>query len=286
MDHSTLTERGLAPFDLYPYNPSKVAGWVFVVIFGIGAAAHFILMFPLRAWFFIPFILGCIGEYYHFTDWLEHWETDDPYLLQLMLILGSAPLLAATVYMTLGRFARALHAEQYTIMSVRWVTKIYVLIDIASFLCQMAGSAMQASSDPSGIKLGQHIVIGGLLVQLIALGWFIFETTILHIRLNNGPTVISLKDPSISWRPTLWTLRCVSVLIFIRSLYRLIEFTSGSDSTLAKNEVFLYIFDASLLSLSIFLFVVIHPERIFRKVRRLALHLADEDGDVMLSEHP
>lgn len=203
-----------------------------------------------------------------------------------MLILGSAPLLAATVYMTLGRFARSLHAQKYTILNVRWVTKIYVLIDIASFLCQMAGSAMQTSNDSSGVKLGQHIVIGGLIIQLVALAWFIFETTILHIRLNNGSTVITLKDPSISWRPTLWTLRCVSVLIFIRSLYRLIEFTSGSDSTFAKHEVFMYIFDASLLSISAFLFVLIHPGRLFRKVRRLALHLSDEDGDMMLSERP
>lgn len=204
-----------------------------------------------------------------------------------MLILGSAPLLAATVYMTLGRFARALHAEQYTIMSVRWVTKIYVLIDIASFLCQMAGSAMQSSSDPSGIKLGQHIVIGGLIIQLIALGWFTFETTILHIRLNNGPTVITLKDPSITWRPTLWTLRCVSVLIFIRSLYRLIEFTSGSNSALAKTEIYLYIFDAALLSVSAFVFVVIHPARLFRKLHRLALHLSDGEEDIMvLAERP
>lgn len=62
MDHYTLTERGLASFDLYPYNPSKGAGYAFVVIFGIAAAAHFVLMFPFRAWFFIPFILGCIGE--------------------------------------------------------------------------------------------------------------------------------------------------------------------------------------------------------------------------------
>lgn len=203
-----------------------------------------------------------------------------------MLILGCAPLLAATVYMTLGRFARSLHAQQYTIMSVRWVTKIYVIIDIASFVCQMAGSAMQTSNDPSGIKLGQHIVIGGLIVQLIALAWFIFETTILHIRLNNGPTVIMLKDASISWRPTLWTLRCVSVLIFIRSLYRLIEFTSGSDSALAKREVFLYIFDAALLSVSAYLFVVIHPGRLFGRLRRLELHLSDDEGDVMLRERP
>lgn len=145
---------------------------------------------------------------------------------------------------------------------------------------------MQASSDPSGIKLGQRIVIGGLIVQLVALGWFIFETTILHMRLNGSPTVITLKDPSVSWRPTLWTLHCLSVLIFMRSLYRLIEFTSGSDSALAKREVFLCIFDASLLSLSVFLFVVIHPGRLFRKVRRLELHLSDRDGDMMLSECP
>ena len=201
-----------------------------------------------------------------------------------MLILGCAPLLAATVYMTLDRFARALRAEKYTIIRLRWVTKIYVLIDIASFVCQMAGSAMQTSNDPSGVQLGQHIVIGGLIVQLIALGWFIFETSILHIRLSNGPTAITLKDPSISWKPTLWTVRCVSVLIFIRSLYRLIEFVGGSDSTFAKHEVFLYIFDASLLSISVFLFVVVHPGRLFKKCHRLGAHLSDGEGAGMLRE--
>jgi hypothetical protein len=68
MDNYRLTERGLAPFDLYPYNPSNIAGWVFVVIFGIGAVVHFVLMFPLRAWFFIPFILGCIGKHRYSTE--------------------------------------------------------------------------------------------------------------------------------------------------------------------------------------------------------------------------
>lgn len=62
MDGHRLTERKLAPFDLYPYNPSATPAWVFVVLFGIGAVVHFVLMFPLRAWFFIPLILGCIGK--------------------------------------------------------------------------------------------------------------------------------------------------------------------------------------------------------------------------------
>ena len=53
---------GQAPFDFYPYNPSGIAGWIFVVLFGIGSLVHVVIMFPYRAWFFIPFILGCISE--------------------------------------------------------------------------------------------------------------------------------------------------------------------------------------------------------------------------------
>ncbi|KAJ5691524.1 RTA1 domain protein [Penicillium malachiteum] len=108
---SIASRAGLASFDLYPYNPSKAAGLAFVVIFGIFAAIHFVYMFPLRAWSFIPFVVGCIGEAFGYYG--RAWSHNNirlggPYLLQLMLILGCAPLLAATVCMTLGRFVRSL----------------------------------------------------------------------------------------------------------------------------------------------------------------------------------
>ncbi|KAJ5055744.1 hypothetical protein J3E74DRAFT_226974, partial [Bipolaris maydis] len=58
-----------------------------------------------------------------------------PYLIQMMLILGSAPLLAATVYMTLGRLARNIDAEAYCLMRSTWISKIHIIIDIANFGC-------------------------------------------------------------------------------------------------------------------------------------------------------
>jgi hypothetical protein len=61
MSSREIASRGLADFDLYPYNPSGTAGWAFVVLFGIATLVHLTWIFPLRAWFFIPFILGCIG---------------------------------------------------------------------------------------------------------------------------------------------------------------------------------------------------------------------------------
>jgi len=62
MERHNIAPRGLADFDLYPYNPSATAGYSFVVLFGIAALVHLIYIFPLRAWSFIPFVLGCIGK--------------------------------------------------------------------------------------------------------------------------------------------------------------------------------------------------------------------------------
>lgn len=46
----------------FHYRPNEIAGWIFVVLFGIAAAAHVFLFFRLRAWHFLPLILGVIGK--------------------------------------------------------------------------------------------------------------------------------------------------------------------------------------------------------------------------------
>lgn len=46
----------------YHYLPSQEAGWTFVVIFGLATLIHIFLLFKLRAWHFLPLILGTIGR--------------------------------------------------------------------------------------------------------------------------------------------------------------------------------------------------------------------------------
>ncbi|CAI6341378.1 unnamed protein product [Periconia digitata] len=192
-----LVPRGDADFDLYPYKPSTVAGWIFLVLFAAGGLVHLCIMGIYRSWSFIPFLLGCAGEaagYWARTESHKNIRRGGPYLIQLMLILASAPLLSATIYMTLGRVIRALDAVELAFLSPRWTTKIYVVIDIASFVCQMMGSAMQSSGDPAGVKLGNTIVIAGLGVQLGAFAIFIINTVIVHRRLRG------LFAASFDWR--------------------------------------------------------------------------------------
>lgn len=183
-----------------------------------------------------------------------------------MLILSSAPLLAATVYMTLGRLIRSLDAEEHAVLSTRWVTKIYVLIDIGSLVCQIMGSAMQANGDANSVRTGMRVVMIGLGVQLFALACFMVMTAVVHRRLINAPTFAS-DNPRLRWRKHFLALYGVSGLIIVRSAYRLIEFAEGSQSAASKKEAFLYVFDASLMFLVVVIFTLVHPGRLFKEAR-------------------
>lgn len=164
--------------------------------------------------------------------------------------------------MTLGRVIRTLDAVKLAFMSPRWTTKIYVVIDIASFVCQMMGTAMQSSGDPDGVKLGNTIVISGLGVQLGAFGLFILNTAIVHRRLVASPTEASMDG---TWKKYIWMLYGVSFLVVVRSIFRLIEFIEGAEGFLYKTEVFLYIFDAALMFLVVVIMAVVHPGRLVNK---------------------
>ncbi|KAI4665603.1 uncharacterized protein J4E78_003065 [Alternaria triticimaculans] len=245
-----IVPRGEADFDLYPYTPSAGAGYTFLILFAIGGLTHLIMLIPLRSWFFIPFVLGCVGEaagYYGRAWSSQNIRQGSPYLLQLMLILAAAPLLAATIYMTLGRLIRSLDATHHAVMNPRWTTKIYVIIDIGSFVCQIMGSAMQASGDPDGVKTGTTVVIAGLGTQLVAFAFFILMAVVFHRRLNNEPTSTSRRT-HVKWRRYMWALYSVSVLVVVRSIFRLAEFIEGPESKVYQTEAYLYVFDAALIS--------------------------------------
>lgn len=52
---------GSSPWvEFYPYTPSATAGYAFMAIFGIATIIHLIMMFPYRAAYFIPLVLGGI----------------------------------------------------------------------------------------------------------------------------------------------------------------------------------------------------------------------------------
>lgn len=62
-----------------------------------------------------------------------------PYIMQTLLLLIAPALYAASIYMILGRIIRLVDGALYSIIPLRWLTKLFVFGDVVSFMTQGAG---------------------------------------------------------------------------------------------------------------------------------------------------
>ncbi|KAH6656900.1 putative RTA1 domain protein [Truncatella angustata] len=269
----------------YEYRPSKPAGFAFMALFALATLGHLIYLFRLRAWYFIPFLMGGIAEMFGYYGRALGSDTPDivgPWIMQNLLILAGAPMLAATIYMSVGRVIMALDARRFTLISPRWLTKLYVLIDIGAVATQLIGSTIPASGDPSAIELSKKVILGGLIAQLVALSFFIMQCVIVHRGIRQHPPNVVLSLPSVNWAVHFWAAEVVIVLTIVRSVVRAVEYLQGEDGFVISHEVFIYVFDAFLMWSVMLLFLIIHPGRLIRDARRSGKEPGGRDEHIPL----
>lgn len=114
------------------------------------------------------------------------------------------------------------------------------------------------------LDLGQNIVIGGLVLQIFFFGFFLVAAVIFHIRITRNPTNQSRE---VEWKRHIHTLYAASVLILVRSIFRVAEYAQGDSGYLLGHEIFLYIFDAVLMLGVMVLFNFVHPSEITNLLR-------------------
>lgn len=90
------------------------------------------------------------------------------------------------------------------------------------------GAGLQAGGKTDQIKNGERIVKIGLLIQILFFGLFVFTSIIFHQRLSHQPTRKIVEKP-VPWKKHMLALYLSSGLIFVRSVFRLIEYNQGSE---------------------------------------------------------
>ncbi|KAH8738425.1 RTA1 like protein-domain-containing protein [Ilyonectria robusta] len=257
----------MAEKKLYQYDPSLAAAIIFLIIFAASAVLHTWQIIRTKNWYFIPFLvgtlaeaIGCIGRAIgakESPDW-----TRGPYVIQALLLLLGPTLFAASIYMVLGRLIVLLEAQKHSFIRPSRLTKFFVLGDIISIAAQALGGAKLANADTADARSqGETIIIAGLGVQIIFFGLFIITTVLFHRRINAEPTEKSMTL-TVPWRRLLTVLYATSMLILVRSVFRVIEYIMGRDGVLQSKEVFIYIFDILLMSGVAIVFNWFHPSKI------------------------
>lgn len=228
-----------------------------------------------------------LGEIFGYFGRAQAHDAPDkagPFILQNVLLLAGTPFLAATIYMSLRRVATALDSQHLSFISLRWLTKLYVLIDITCIVSQFIGAIIPASGEPDAITKGRTILIAGLIVQLCALSIFILTSLYLYIRIRQetGPF---LDSSLVRWRRYFRTIEAVTIVMIIRSIVRAVEYLQGQGGFVISHEVFIYLFDASLMFLVMLLFLIVHPGRLVKSGTRMKwrgqTHIDEAGDDIM-----
>ncbi|PLB55816.1 RTA1-domain-containing protein [Aspergillus steynii IBT 23096] len=260
-------------FVLYRYTPSIPAAAVSGAVFLALAVLHGIFILRHRAMFFTAFFIGLLLEAAgYFARIFSHFDTTalGPYIVQTMLILVAPPLFAASIYMTLGRLIVRLGAENESLIPVKYLTKIFVAGDVISFVLQCGGGGYMAAGSLEAMENGETIVIAGLAVQLFIFGVFVLVAAVFHYRVRKLGTYTPLTTFPASWRTSweymLYAMYAACLLIFVRSIFRVVEFVQGNAGYIMEREYLLYIFDAILMAVQAVFLLLVYPGKVLNEI--------------------
>lgn len=125
----------------------------------------------------------------------------------------------------------------------------------------IAGGGIQAAGTLSLFTMGEKIIIAGLFAQIFFFGFFMVVALTFHVRFIRH-TSRDARSRSSVWAEQLYAIYAGSLLIMIRSLFRVVEYIMGNNGFLLRHEYFLYIFDAALMFVVMIVFLVIHPYKL------------------------
>ncbi|KAF2159798.1 hypothetical protein M409DRAFT_29797 [Zasmidium cellare ATCC 36951] len=270
-DTTPTVDNAFSNFRLYNYTPSLQAASLFTALFLLATVWQFHRAARARTWFMIPFCLGGVFEAAgYISRIISSREAPDyalePYILQTTLLLVAPALFAASVYMNLDKIVQLVDGEEHLIIRRRWLTPIFVSGDMLAFVLQGTGAGLISSKAPTLTTTGKTLALVGLVLQTFYFTLFVLAAAIFDIRIRACSTTKSIHH--YRWRQKhMVCLYVVSVLIFARSVVRIVEFAEGFEGYLVSHEVYLYVFDAVLMFVVMVVLGWVHPGEVVAGIR-------------------
>ncbi|KAF3206324.1 hypothetical protein TWF106_000709 [Orbilia oligospora] len=232
---------------IFLYCPSLPAATFFTVVFGLSALIHIFQAFYHHKWRLSwVIILGAAWETTSFG--LRAAATQNPFskglLIPSSILVYLSPLLInAYAYMVLGR--------------------MLVGASMASFQDTDSNSTEQERIDAAkGVKLGLNIYMGGIGFQLFWILIFSVFAWRFRVKAVNERNQGNGIHRDSSWKRLLIILYFTLLMITIRIIFRLVEFSAGSLNTkLTMTEWYFYVLEATPMATACLTWNIFHPGR-------------------------
>ena len=254
-DQVNMTNSELYPaiFSWFNAIPKESPAVVALVMYFAVGCANLYVTIKTKAWFMliVAFTAGLeIGGYACRVIMLYH-PAYDPYVIMQALLIISPIFLALVDYNATGKLMQRANIKRVCLKPV-WIARLFFASDIFCLAVQGGGAGMASSLNTSVQQTAKTLLLLGLALQLVFFS--LFAAITLHIHRSRK---YSLRGDC-QYRGAFFCLYSTIALMYIRNIYRLIEFSGGFRGTIASNETYFYIFDFTMIWLCFLLFTICH----------------------------
>ncbi|KAF7981054.1 hypothetical protein HWV62_35518 [Athelia sp. TMB] len=253
----------------YAYDPSFPAAVATASLFGLMLGLHLFQGFYYRKKFCWVIIMGAAWETASFVIRAlgTRYQQNATYITISTILFLLAPLwINAFDYMVLGRMVYFFIPEKKLYIKATRFSACFVWLDVTSFIVQLGGGLLLSSTGASAKvqSLGKDIYMGGIGMQQFFIFLFLALVIMFHRRvLALERSWVLVTTGRTQWRMMLYCLYTSLLLITIRIVYRLIEFSrgTGSNNPIPYHEFYMYVLDALPMFLALAAMSIGHPGR-------------------------
>jgi hypothetical protein len=217
-------------------------------------------------------LLGYIGRVMAHNNPFDQ----NSFLLQIICLTIAPAFYAAGLYFCLSRIVLTFGADNSR-LSPGLYPKIFLPCDFFSLVLQALGGGMASAATHTGKNpaTGNHIMIAGLVFQVVTLLVFIILSTDFAIRTWTrirtlgkaqalDPTHAKLRD-SFKFRGFIIALIFATLCIFTRSVYRVAELSEGWTGYLISTQKFFISLEGAIVAAGILSLNAFHPGLCFQE---------------------
>lgn len=247
------------PVIIYGYTPAFALALFAVIWFFLLLVVHAAQVARFRSWWFVTFPIGLLFEVIGYIARLLSAKKDPYHLLYFILnyfFIVTAPVfLAAGIYTILSALIPRL-GSRYSFLPPKVILWFFITSDVIATVTQVAGAALIGvrQSDREDPTDANNILLGGLAYQVFSMGVFVILSATFIVRARSA-----IREARLSLFSLVFCT--ATVLIYLRTCFRLAETAQGLSGELQTNEVYFACLEFAPVALAVVLFAVWFPGR-------------------------
>lgn len=253
--------------------PSLGGNIALLVVYSVFLALQIISGVFYHQWWFLSCwvcalvleILGYIGRIWSHENIMNF----NAFVMQLVCLTLAPCFMMAGIYYVIAQLT-VIYGQKFSLLRPMQYSLIFIICDIISIILQAVGGGVAAGalSVFEDTDSGSHIMVAGLAYQVFTIAlfqffWYLFFWRVYKNYKEFGEDCLNPNFKHIRERkllvPFIIAVSAAVILIFVRSIYRLVELAEGWSSKLAVDEIYFMILEGLMVSLATCILSIMSP---------------------------